>query len=65
MVVQQPIARHAALKTTFTGIQHALSTPDAPVVQFRGIKYATVPARFRQARLFTAYHSRTDALRYG
>jgi carboxylesterase type B len=61
----QPVVRHVTLKTTFTGIQHSLSTTDATVNQFRGIKYASVPARFRQPLLFTAYHSRTDATRYG
>ncbi|KAI0065295.1 alpha/beta-hydrolase [Artomyces pyxidatus] len=59
------MVRHATLKTTFTGIQHSLSTTEVPVHQYRGIKYASIPARFRQSKLFTAYHSRTDATRYG
>ncbi|KAI0027670.1 carboxylesterase, partial [Vararia minispora EC-137] len=63
--VHQPVVRHAKLKTTFTGIQHSLSTSEVTVNQFRGIKYAFAPARFRQSQLFTSYHSRTDASRYG
>ncbi|KAI9458913.1 alpha/beta-hydrolase [Lactarius psammicola] len=50
----QPIVRHTLLKTTFTGLQHTL-----------GVKYASIPARFRQAKLFTSYRSSTDATRYG
>ncbi|VDB95609.1 unnamed protein product [Peniophora sp. CBMAI 1063] len=65
MSVHQPVVRHATLKTTFIGIQHAVSTSDAPVNQFRGIKYASLPGRFRQSHLFVQYHSRTDATRYG
>lgn len=65
MSVHQPVVRHATLKTSFIGIQHAVSTPDAPVNQFRGIKYASVPGRFRHSQLFAQYHSRSDATRYG
>ncbi|KAI9454357.1 alpha/beta-hydrolase [Russula earlei] len=61
----QPVVRHSTLKTTFTGLQHVLSTAETPVHQYRGIKYATVPARFRQSKLFTSYRSSTDATRYG
>lgn len=61
----QPVVRHTTLKTTFTGLQHVLSTAEAPLHQYRGIKYATIPARFRQSRLFTSYRSSTDATRYG
>jgi carboxylesterase type B len=61
----QPVVRHTTLKTTFTGLQHILSTADTPVHQYRGIKYATIPARFRQSRLFTSFRSSTDATRYG
>ncbi|KAI0313164.1 alpha/beta-hydrolase [Amylostereum chailletii] len=65
MSAHQPVVRHATLKTTFTGIQHSVSTPDAPVHQYRGIKYAAIPARLRQSTLFTTYHSRTDSTRFG
>jgi hypothetical protein len=61
----QPVVRHTTLKTTFTGLQHVLSTAETPIHQYRGIKYATIPARFRQSRLFTSYRSSTDATRYG
>ncbi|KAI0305243.1 Alpha/Beta hydrolase protein [Multifurca ochricompacta] len=61
----QPVVRHSTLKTTFTGIQHTLSTAETPIHQYRGVKYATIPARFRQSKLFTSYRSSTDATRYG
>jgi hypothetical protein len=57
--------QHPALCTTFVGVEHPLSTDDLPVVQFRGIKYASVPARFRQSKLFASYPALTDASRYG
>ncbi|KAH7918253.1 alpha/beta-hydrolase [Leucogyrophana mollusca] len=56
---------HSALETTFRGIEHAVSTPDVPINQFRGIKYAHVPLRFRQSKLYTSYPSIVDATRYG
>lgn len=56
---------HKVLDTKFIGITHPLSTQKSPVVQYRGIKYATVPARFRQSKLFTSYSTTTDATRYG
>jgi hypothetical protein len=61
----QPVVRHTTLKTTFTGLQHVLSTAETSIHQYRGIEYATIPARFRQSRLFTSYCSSTDAMRYG
>jgi hypothetical protein len=63
--VYQPVVRHTTLKTTFTGLQHTLSTAETPIHQYRGIKYATIPARFRQSKLFTSYRFFTDATRYG
>lgn len=60
-----PCVRHALLETTFHGIVHPLSTPEAHVHQFRGIKYASIQARFRQSRLFTSYPSITDCTKYG
>ncbi|KAH6909607.1 EstA protein [Coprinopsis sp. MPI-PUGE-AT-0042] len=49
--------QHHALNTTFEGIEHPLSTPEAPLHQFLGIKYALIPARFRQSQLCTTYPS--------
>ncbi|KAH9849061.1 carboxylesterase [Lenzites betulinus] len=63
--VQVPVVLHEALKTTFTGIVHPISTPDAPVHQYRGIKYASIPARFRQSKLCTHYPPLTDCSRFG
>ncbi|KAL1941899.1 hypothetical protein VTO73DRAFT_6899 [Trametes versicolor] len=63
--VQEPVVLHEDLKTTFTGIVHPISTPDAPVHQYRGIKYASVPARFRQSKLCTHYPPQTDCSRFG
>lgn len=59
------ILHHSLLDTSFNGIRHPISTQDAPVHQFRGIKYASVPARFRQSTLFASYSSVTDATKYG
>ncbi|OCH87128.1 carboxylesterase [Obba rivulosa] len=61
----EPVVPHSDLRTTFSGIVHPVSTPEAPVHQYRGIKYATIPARFRQSRLNTTYLPQTDASRYG
>ncbi|KAI0634773.1 carboxylesterase [Trametes polyzona] len=63
--IQEPVVLHEELKTTFTGIVHPISTPDAPVHQYRGIKYASIPARFRQAKLCTHYPPQTDCSRFG
>lgn len=62
---EEPVVLHETLKTTFTGIVHPLSTLDALVHQYRGIKYASVPARFRQSKLCTSYPPQTDATRHG
>ncbi|PPQ74840.1 hypothetical protein CVT26_005220 [Gymnopilus dilepis] len=56
---------HLGLETTFRGVEHPLSTPDAPIHQYRGIKYASIPARFRQSKLCTTYPPITDASKYG
>lgn len=62
----QPIEHyHLGLNTTFRGIEHPLSTSDAPLHQFRGIKYASIPARFRQSKLQTVYPPITDATAHG
>ncbi|EGO03463.1 hypothetical protein SERLA73DRAFT_101623 [Serpula lacrymans var. lacrymans S7.3] len=59
------LLHHSVLETTFKGVEHTISTPDIPISQFRGIKYASVPARFRQSKLFTSYPAVVDATRYG
>lgn len=59
------ILHHSLLGTTFRGIDHPISTTDVPIHQFRGIKYASVPARFRQSKLVVSYPSVVDATRYG
>ncbi|KAJ6616451.1 Alpha/Beta hydrolase protein [Mycena sp. CBHHK59/15] len=56
---------HLGLGTTFYGIQHAASTPETPIHQYRGVKYASVPARFRQSQLVSRLPPRTDASQYG
>ncbi|KAF8886489.1 Alpha/Beta hydrolase protein [Infundibulicybe gibba] len=60
-----PQLHHASLETTFCGIQHPSSTPDTQIHQYLGIKYASVPARFRQSKLFTSYAPITDASKHG
>ena len=61
----EPVVPHQKLHTTFTGVVHPISTEEAVVHQYLGIKYASVPARFRQSKLFTSYPASTDATRYG
>ncbi|PBK80557.1 alpha/beta-hydrolase [Armillaria gallica] len=63
--VSVPQVHHIPLQTTFHGVVHSISTPEAQVFQYRGIKYASIPARFRQSKLFTSYKSSTDATKYG
>ena len=65
MDADEPLVLHDVLETTFTGVLHPISTAEAPVHQYRGIKYATIPARFRQSRLHTTYPPRTDATHFG
>ncbi|KAF8970161.1 Alpha/Beta hydrolase protein [Flammula alnicola] len=60
-----PRLHHLTLSTTFCGLEHPLSTPDTPIHQYRGIKYASVPARFRQSQLCTSYPPITDATEHG
>lgn len=56
---------HAELGAEFTGVRHRLSTPDAEVHQYRGIKYARVPLRFRRSVLFDDYPTSVDATKFG
>ncbi|KAG5341401.1 Lipase 1 [Termitomyces sp. T112] len=60
-----PHVYHALLKTTFRGVDHPLSTSDAPIHQYLGIKYASVPARFRQSKLWKTYPPVVDASHHG
>ncbi|KAG9311718.1 Carboxylesterase family-domain-containing protein [Chiua virens] len=56
---------HSSLDTTFHGIQHPVSSLDIPIHQFRGIKYAVVPARFRQSIICSSYPPEVDATKHG
>ncbi|KAF7318946.1 hypothetical protein HMN09_00230400 [Mycena chlorophos] len=60
-----PVVHHIGLNTTFHGLRHPASTSDAPIHQYRGIKYASVPARFRQSRLCTDLPDYVDCTQYG
>ncbi|KAG6907701.1 hypothetical protein DXG01_007757 [Tephrocybe rancida] len=60
-----PHVYHSLLKTTFCGVDHPLSTVDTPVHQYLGIKYASVPARFRQSKLWKAHPPIVDASHHG
>lgn len=60
-----PEVHHVSLDTIFQGIEHPKSTPEYPIHQYRGIKYASVPARFRPSKLFASYPPVTDATKYG
>lgn len=59
------LLHHPTLNTTFHGVDHSLTTPDIPIHQFRGIKYAIVPARFRQSILCSSYPPVVDATKFG
>ncbi|KAI5121800.1 hypothetical protein M0805_009792 [Coniferiporia weirii] len=56
---------HAALRTDFLGVRHPASVQGADVLQFRGIKYASVPTRFRRSVLFDSFPPTTDATVFG
>ncbi|KAF9527487.1 Alpha/Beta hydrolase protein [Crepidotus variabilis] len=62
-----PVLIHRGLNTTFNGSVNRRSTTDAQIHQYLGIKYASIPARFRQSHLCAAgsYPSETDASKYG
>ncbi|PVH79021.1 alpha/beta-hydrolase [Cadophora sp. DSE1049] len=60
-----PIIKHSGLNSIFTGIRHRISSSENEVWQFRGIKFANVPGRFRQSAFNTAFEKETDATRYG
>lgn len=53
--------KHDALKTTFRGV---VTLPE--VVQFRGIKYASIPKRFARSEVVTSYGAEeVDATKSG
>ncbi|KLO16112.1 alpha/beta-hydrolase [Schizopora paradoxa] len=56
---------HPTLHTKFVGVQHPASVRNATVHQYRGIKYATVPKRFRRSVLLQEYPEKTLATRHG
>ena len=56
---------HPTLHTKFVGVQHPASVRNATVHQYRGIKYATVPKRFRRSVLLQEYPEETLATRHG
>jgi len=56
---------HPALHTKFVGVEHPASAKGATVHQYRGIKYATVPKRFRRSVLLEKYSNETLATRHG
>lgn len=60
-----PTLYHEALHTTLSGVLHPLSTDETPVHQYLGLKYASIPARFRQSKLVTSYSRYLDASRHG
>ncbi|KAG6901344.1 hypothetical protein C0995_013307 [Termitomyces sp. Mi166 len=60
-----PHVYHPLLKTTFCGVDHPLSSPDVPIHQYLGIKYASVSARFRQSKLWKTYPPIVDASHHG
>ncbi|KAH9941090.1 carboxylesterase [Epithele typhae] len=61
----EPVVLHEGLGTIFTGVVHPVSTLEAPVHQYLGIKYASIPARFRQSTLCKLYPPQTDCSHYG
>ncbi|KAF5389993.1 hypothetical protein D9757_003878 [Collybiopsis confluens] len=65
VTVFEPELHHISLDSVFRGVEHSLSSPDTPIHQYRGIKYASVPARFRRSKVFSSYPPAVDASRYG
>ncbi|PYH96640.1 carboxylesterase [Aspergillus ellipticus CBS 707.79] len=59
-----PQVQHQGLRATFTGIQRTVEAID--VHEFRGIKYASVPARFERAQPVDGFADAVvDATTYG
>ncbi|KAF8136913.1 Alpha/Beta hydrolase protein [Boletus edulis] len=59
------VLHHPSLNTSFHGVEPTVSSPDLSIHQFRGIKYAIVPARFRQSVLCSSYPPVVDATKFG
>ena len=60
-----PTIQHSGLATIFTGIHHRISSSENAVWQFRGVKFADIPGRFRQSTLYESFETQTKATRYG
>ncbi|OJK04346.1 hypothetical protein ASPACDRAFT_20809 [Aspergillus aculeatus ATCC 16872] len=59
-----PQIHHASLQATFNGIEREID--GLPIHEFRGIKYADIPARFEQAQPLESFDgAAVDATRYG
>jgi hypothetical protein len=56
---------HTALSTMFKGLRHPISSSEAEVWQFRGIKYGNLPSRFKQSILNETFPDVSDATTYG
>lgn len=59
-----PLVQHQGLRATFTGIERG--SEGVTVNEFRGIKYASVPARFERAQPVDDFGDAVvDASQYG
>jgi hypothetical protein len=63
-MMSTPSIHHSQLSTTFLGLRHSISS-ETQVWQFRGIKYGTVPCRFKQSIIYSAFPEIYDATSYG
>lgn len=57
--------QHPGLGTTFRGVMRLSEAPEMRVHQYLGIQYASIPARFRQSKVCTAYPPVVDATSHG
>lgn len=64
-IMAQPTVQHSKLNTTFQGIRHSISSTENEIWQFRGIKYADIPGRFRQSTLHETFPPVYNATEYG
>ncbi|KAL5498676.1 hypothetical protein ACEPAH_2031 [Sanghuangporus vaninii] len=65
MEEQRVSLAHPDLQTEFVGVRHRASEHGADVHQFRGIKYANVPLRFRKPVMHETFSAKTEAVRNG
>ncbi|KAE8442961.1 hypothetical protein EG329_002499 [Mollisiaceae sp. DMI_Dod_QoI] len=63
--MSEPVVHHSGLSTTFKGIRHDISSPENEIWQFRGIKYADIPSRFRQSTLHENFPPVYEVTAYG